>query len=54
MPGGDCSHVGQTVIAHFNIFFIADFMQVVVGWKMFSKQSQEFSTNVGCDMHAVL
>ena len=39
MPGDDVSHVGHTALAHFDVIFVADFMQVVMGWKVFTKQS---------------
>ena len=52
MPGHNCCHVWHTVVAHFDVEFVADFVQSVMARNVFSEQSQEFLADVGFNMLA--
>ena len=52
MPGYNCCHIWHTVVAHFDVEFVADLVQSVMGRKVFSEQSQKFLANVGSNMLA--
>ena len=41
MPKDDCSRVGCSGIAHSDVNFLAEFIQVVMGWKVFSLQGEK-------------
>ena len=51
MPGYNCSHFWHAAVAHLDVEFVANLVQLVMGRKVFSEQSQEFlANNVGFDM----
>ena len=50
MPGYNSSHVWYTAVAYFDVEFVADLMQSVMGREVFGVQSQEFLADVGFDM----
>ena len=49
MPGCNCSHVWHVAVAHLDVECVANFVQSVMGRKVFSEQSQEFLADVGFD-----
>ena len=52
MAGYNCCHVWHAAVAHLDIEFAANFVQSMMGRKVFSEQSQEFLADVGFDMLA--
>ena len=55
MLGNEICHVGHAAVAQFYVVVVvvADLVQSMGGWKVFGKESAEFSTNVGAYMFTI-